>query len=280
MNPATERLAKIPVSPALPDGDLVRRAQDGDSDAFSSLFRLHRERVYAVCLRMTRNPAEAEDLTQEAFIQVLRRISLFRGDSAFSTWLYRVAVNTVLMHFRKQGPPATSLATDVDDGTGRRPKCDVGKPDERLRASVERLAIMRALETLSPGYRRIFEMHEIEGYEHQEIARLLHCSVGNSKSQLHKARLQLRRKLKSSKLRGLPVFLAARRMRQLQQPPARAKGPGGLRNGCAGSTIRVDSPSTALTGDPYADSLQETDDLAFGRRHDRVGNCVSQCLHA
>src|SRR5215467_10784481 len=103
MNPATERLAKISASPAVHDGDLVRRAQHGDTDAFSSLFRLHRERVYAVCLRMTRNPAEAEDLTQEAFIQVLRRISLFRGDSAFSTWLYRVAVNTVLMHFRKQG---------------------------------------------------------------------------------------------------------------------------------------------------------------------------------
>lgn len=217
MNPATERLAQSSPTPIIRDVDLVRRAQGGDADAFSSLFRLHRDRVYSVCLRMTRNQAEAEDLTQEAFIQVLRRISLFRGDSAFSTWLYRVAVNTVLMHFRKQGPRVASLAeNETDDSGGRRVKNDVGRPDDRLRASVERLAIMRALETLSPGYRRIFELHEIEGYEHHEIARLLHCSVGNSKSQLHKARLLLRRKLRSSKLRRLPSLTIAQIATRMQ----------------------------------------------------------------
>jgi RNA polymerase sigma-70 factor (ECF subfamily) len=279
MNPATERDAQIP-PPAARDVDLVRKAQGGDAEAISSLFRLHRGRVYAVCLRMTRNQAEAEDLTQEAFIQVLRRISLFRGDSSFSTWLYRVAVNTVLMHFRKQGPPVASLANDAEDGTEHRPKSDVGKPDNRLRASVERLAIMRALETLSPGYRRIFELHEIEGYEHQEIARLLHCSVGNSKSQLHKARLQLRRRLRPSKLRRFPSMVAVPHARPLQESPVKATGPVGLRNERAPSNMTMDAQIVLVAGGLNADSIQKADDVALDPRSDHVGNSVGECLHA
>jgi len=264
MNPATERLAQSSSPTIIRDVDLVRRAQSGDADAFSSLFRLHRDRVYSVCLRMTRNQAEAEDLTQEAFIQVLRRISLFRGDSAFSTWLYRVAVNTVLMHFRKQGPRVASLAeNETDDSCGRRVKNDVGRPDDRLRASVERLAIMRALETLSPGYRRIFELHEIEGYEHHEIARLLHCSVGNSKSQLHKARLLLRRKLRSSKLRRLPSLAIAQIATRLQDPARGSKAMTKPRNSSATSSQSPRPVRTTSCEDRSITSLFEGESHTF-----------------
>jgi RNA polymerase sigma-70 factor (ECF subfamily) len=176
------------------DLDLVRRAQQGDSDAFASLFYAHKARIYSVCLRMTNNTAEAEDLTQDAFLQVFRKLQTFRGDSALSTWLYRIAVNTVLMHFRKKSNRQVSLdQPSQNDST--MPKREYGKVDDRLAGSVDRLALARAINELPPGYRTIFLMHEVQGYEHQEIAKLLHCSIGNSKSQLHKAKLRMRRLL-------------------------------------------------------------------------------------
>src|SRR5580700_5296651 len=89
--------------------DVIKRAQQGDSDAFASLFHTHKTRIYSLCLRMTNNTAEAEDLTQDAFLQVFRKLPTFRGDSALSTWLYRIAVNTVLMHFRKKSLCQVSL---------------------------------------------------------------------------------------------------------------------------------------------------------------------------
>jgi RNA polymerase sigma-70 factor (ECF subfamily) len=178
-----------PVLPSSPD--IIRRAQAGDSDAFADLFNAHKGRVYALCLRMTRNSAEAEDLTQDAFIQVFRKLSVFRGDSAFSTWLYRVAVNTVLMHFRKKVLNQVSL-DERADGEGKTIRRECGRNDGRLSGTVNRLALIRALEELPAGYRTIFLLHEVHGYEHQEIAELLHCSTGNSKSQLHKARRNLR----------------------------------------------------------------------------------------
>ena len=174
--------------------ELIARAQEGDSQAFASLFEIHKPRIYAICLRMTNNMAEAEDLTQDAFIHVFRKLSTFRGESAFSTWLYRIAVNTVLMHFRKKSNRQISLdQPSQNDSTV--PKREYGKVDDRLAGSVDRLALARAINELPPGYRTIFLMHEVQGYEHQEIARLLHCSIGNSKSQLHKAKLRMRRLL-------------------------------------------------------------------------------------
>jgi RNA polymerase sigma-70 factor, ECF subfamily len=173
------------------DAALVRRALDGDADAFASLFHLHKHRVYAVCLRMTKNTAEADDLTQDVFIQVFRKLSTFRGESALSTWLYRLAVNTALMHFRKQAPRQVSL----DEGADHDPlavRREHGKSDDRLSSSLDRIALTRALEALPDGYRTIFELHEIKGYGHREIAKLLRCSVGNSKSQLHKAKQRIR----------------------------------------------------------------------------------------
>ena len=173
------------------DVELVRKAQEGDADAFAALFYAHRPRVYSLCLRMTNNTAEAEDLTQDAFLQVFRKLATFRGDSALSTWLYRVAVNTVLMHFRKKGLRQVSLDEPTNQDT-RLVKREYGSQDDRLSGSVDRIALARAMQELPAGYRTIFLLHEIKGYEHQEIARILRCSVGNSKSQLHKAKLKMR----------------------------------------------------------------------------------------
>jgi len=173
------------------DLDLVRRAQQGDSDAFASLFYAHKPRIYSVCLRMTNNAAEAEDLTQDAFLQVFRKLATFRGDSALSTWLYRIAVNTVLMHFRKKALRQVSLDEPYNQDA-RLVRREYGSKDDRLTGSVDRIALTRAIKELPAGYRTIFLLHEVEGYEHQEIAQLLDCSVGNSKSQLHKAKLRIR----------------------------------------------------------------------------------------
>jgi RNA polymerase sigma-70 factor (ECF subfamily) len=173
------------------DADLVRLALAGNEDAFATLFNAHRTKVYSLCLRMTSNTAEAEDLTQDAFLQVFRKLGTFRGDSALSTWLYRVAVNTVLMHFRKKSLRQVSLEEPANRETGS-PKREHGKVDERLSTSIDRIALTRAMKELPVGYRTIFLLHEVKGYEHHEIARLLRCSVGNSKSQLHKAKARMR----------------------------------------------------------------------------------------
>jgi RNA polymerase sigma-70 factor (ECF subfamily) len=171
--------------------DIIKRAQAGDSDAFADLFNAHKARIYALCLRMTSNTAEAEDLTQDAFMQVFRKLATFRGDSALSTWLHRIAVNTVLMHFRKKVLHQVSL-DERTDGEGKTIRRECGSRDSRLSGTVDRIALIRALKELPAGYRTIFLLHEVQGYEHQEIAQLLDCSVGNSKSQLHKAKLRIR----------------------------------------------------------------------------------------
>lgn len=173
------------------DFDLVKRAQQGDPDAFASLFHTHKARIYSICLRMTNNTAEAEDLTQDAFMQVFRKLATFRGDSALSTWLYRIAVNTVLMHFRKKALRQVSLDEPYNQDA-RQVRREYGSRDDRLSGCVDRIALTRAIRELPDGYRTIFLLHEVEGYEHQEIAELLDCSVGNSKSQLHKAKLRIR----------------------------------------------------------------------------------------
>jgi len=180
------------------DPNVVKRAQQGDSDAFAALFHAHKARIYSVCLRMTNNAAEAEDLTQDAFLQVFRKIATFRGDSAFSTWLHRIAVNTVLMHFRKKSLSQVSLDEPYSNSDGARVRREYGARDTRLAGCVDRVALASAIKELPPGYRTIFLLHEVEGYEHQEIAEMLGCSVGNSKSQLHKAKLRIRQLLAHS----------------------------------------------------------------------------------
>ena len=181
------------------DLDLVRRAQRGDSDAFAALFHAHQTRIYSLCLRMTNNAAEAEDFTQDAFLQVFRKIGTFRGDSAFSTWLHRIAVNTVLMCLRKKTPRQVSLDEPYGGADGATMPREYGTKDDRLAGCVDRVALASAIKGLPHGYRTMFLLHEVQGYEHREIAEMLGCSVGNSKSQLHKAKLRLRESLAYSR---------------------------------------------------------------------------------
>ncbi|HMD09299.1 MAG TPA: sigma-70 family RNA polymerase sigma factor [Candidatus Acidoferrum sp.] len=175
------------------EAEAIRLAQAGDAAAFEHLYQLHSRRVYALCLRMVGNPSDAEDLMQEAFLQLFRKIGTFRGESAFSTWLHRMTVNVVLMRLRKKSLPAASLeeTTEPDEETGG-PRKDIGAPDLRLSGAVDRVNLERSIEKLPPGYRTVFVLHDVQGFEHNEIAGIMGCSVGNSKSQLHKARTRLR----------------------------------------------------------------------------------------
>jgi RNA polymerase sigma-70 factor (ECF subfamily) len=198
---------KTPAPKAASETQLIARAQRGDEEAFAALFEAHKRRVYSLCLRMTGNTAEAEDLTQEAFLQLFRKISTFRGESAFSTWLHRLAVNVVLMHLRKKGLQQISL-DEVDTSQDEPVKRDYGSDDRRLTGSVDRIGLQKAIADLPPGYRTVFVLHDVEGYEHNEIAEIMQCSVGNSKSQLHKARMKLRERLRQdhgAKFAGEPL---------------------------------------------------------------------------
>lgn len=179
--------------------EAIERAKLGDADAFQALYDKHKRRVYSLCLRMTANTAEAEDLAQEAFLQLYRKIATFRGESAFSTWLHRLSVNVVLMHLRKKSLPVVSLEETTQGTDEDSPKKDFGADDMALSGSIDRLHLQRAVNDLPPGYRMIFVLHDIQGYEHNEIATLVGCSIGNSKSQLHKARLKLRDLLKMNR---------------------------------------------------------------------------------
>ena len=177
----------------LSEAEAIRLAQQGDAAAFERIYRLHSRRVYALCLRMVGNTAEAEDLTQEVFLQLFRKIHTFRGESAFSTWLHRLSVNVVLMRLRKKRLAETSLeeVTEPDEEAGG-PRKEIGAADLLLSGSIDRVNLQRAIDRLPPGYKSVFVLHDIQGYEHNEIAELLGCSIGNSKSQLHKARMRLR----------------------------------------------------------------------------------------
>src|SRR5712664_2475796 len=192
--PSDPNASSAPQPPkALTEAEAIRLAQAGGAAAFEFLYDMHRRRVYALCLRMVGNPSDAEDLMQEAFLQLFRKVGTFRGESAFSTWLHRMTVNVVLMRLRKKSLPVASLeeTTDPDDETGG-PRKDVGAPDLRLSGAVDRVNLERSVEKLPPGYRTVFLLHDVQGYEHNEIADIMGCSVGNSKSQLHTARTRLR----------------------------------------------------------------------------------------
>lgn len=175
-----------------PMDENVRLAAAGDIAAFEELYRRYHRRVYSLCLRLTRSASEAEDLTQNVFIQIFRKLKTFRGASSFTTWLHRLTVNEVLMHFRKN---AAKKERTTEDGTT--PIQIVSGTQNHARMSVvDRIALDEAIRQLSPGYRAVFILHDVEGYEHEEIGKILGCAVGTSKSQLHKARLKLRRLLR------------------------------------------------------------------------------------
>jgi RNA polymerase sigma-70 factor, ECF subfamily len=181
----------LPVFAARSKGDLIARAQRGEEAAFRELYETHKRRVYSVCLRMTRNSADAEDLTQDAFLLVFRKIPTFRGESSFSTWLYRLTVNVVLMHLRRKRIQHVSL-DEGENSLGEPAGREYGDNDRQLMGTIDRINLKKALADLRPGYRTAFVLFDQEGYEHHEIAQMMNWSVGNSKSQLHKARRRLR----------------------------------------------------------------------------------------
>lgn len=183
--------------------DLILRAQRGDEAAFEKLFEAHKRRVYAICLRATRNAADAEDLTQDAFLKVFRGLPGFRGESIFSTWLHRLVMNEVLMHLRKLHRAQRSIDEEFKNLQGEPVRMEYGKADGRLSGCVDRIALNRALAKLPSGYRTAFLLYDVEGYKHSEIARMMNWSVGNSKSQLFKARRKLRAWLLFNPLKNL-----------------------------------------------------------------------------
>jgi len=170
---------------------LIASAQQGSEQAFAALFHMHKRRVYTLCLHMSKDTAKAEDLTQDAFMRVFRKLHTFRGEAKFSTWLYRIALNTVLASFRKGRVEALSVDTEiqVDSAFIRQ---EIGRSDTQLMGAIDRVTLLRAIEELPSGCRTVFILHDVDGYEHHEVADLLECSIGNSKAQLHKARKKIR----------------------------------------------------------------------------------------
>ena len=170
----------------------AEKAPSDRAQLFEQVFRLHHRRVYSICLRMSGNPAEAEDLTQDVFLNVFRKLGTFRGESAFTTWLHRLTVNQVLMHFRKNHVRKEQLTEDGEMSGG------TTFDRNRLNRSpvLDRLALDEAIVQLPHGYRMVLVLHDLEGFEHSEIASLLGCSIGTSKSQLHRARMRMRLLLK------------------------------------------------------------------------------------
>ena len=195
--------------------ETIRLAQLGDPSAFEIIYQKYASRVYALCLRMLRDPVEAEDLTQEAFLQLFRKLNTFRGESAFSTWLHRLTVNLVLMGLRRKSLPTVSIEANADQGSEiDTPTIDVGAPDLILEGSIDRLILKRCIEQLPAGYRAIFVLHDIQGYQHDEIAEIVGRTVGDSKSQLHKARMRLRELLHEARReKARNERLASRKLR-------------------------------------------------------------------
>jgi len=168
------------------EADLVHSAQQGDRSAFEWLYRTHVGRVYAICLRMSGESGQAEDLTQEIFIRTWKKLGSFQYKSAFSSWLYRLAINVILSHRQQRGRHRLSQIDDeeialVETGGNRNP---AGAID-----------LERAIAALPSGARTVFVLHDIEGYEHDEIAELTRTAPGTTKAQLHRARKLLREML-------------------------------------------------------------------------------------
>jgi RNA polymerase sigma-70 factor (ECF subfamily) len=175
--------------------EMIAKIQQGEVSYFEQLYQAHKTRIYSLCRRMIKNVAIAEELTQETFLTAYRRLDTFRNEAAFSTWLHRIAVNVVLMHVRQlqsRGGQMSSLEDLQTFGENETPRDTIGTSDLHLVGTLNRIALMRAIDQLAPGYRLVLVLHDIEGYEHVEIAEMLGCSTGNTKSQLHKARMRLR----------------------------------------------------------------------------------------
>jgi RNA polymerase sigma-70 factor (ECF subfamily) len=186
------KMTKENVNIAESEEDVVRHAQGGDTGAFEWLYKTHAKRVYNVCLRITRNSSEAEDLTQSVFLHLFRKIGSFRGESSFSTWLHRVTVNTALMHLRRRKRTEISLDSVDPASTPTNDRGELDRPDTSMLWAVDRINLDRAIRKLPPGYKQLFLLHDVFGYNHKEIVERVSCSIGGSKSQVHRARRRLR----------------------------------------------------------------------------------------
>jgi len=176
------------------DYQLTRKFAYGEMQAFEELYQRHHRRVFNLCFRMTNNVAEAEDLTQEVFIQLYHKAGTFRGDSAFTTWLHRLTINKVLMHFR-----CNKVRRDQPTLDGVLPEPEIR--DARYYGpalALDSLTLKQLIVQLPPGYRAALILHDIEGYNHNETAQIMGISVGTTKSQLHKARKRLQSLLKEN----------------------------------------------------------------------------------
>lgn len=184
------------------DGSVTGEARvRAELPVFEEIFKLHHRRVYSLCLRMTGNAVEAEDLSQDVFVQVFRKLDTFRGESTFKTWLHRVTINQVLMHFRKNRRRKEQTTED-----GELPEQAIKRRNEFASFPIlDRITLDEAIAKLAPGYRAVFTLHDAEGLEHIEIASILGCSVGTTKSQLHKARMKLRSLLRQRTHSGKTV---------------------------------------------------------------------------
>ena len=181
--------SRVVLIDAMSERDLVSRAQGGDVTAFESLYRSHAARVYAICLRMVADPTRAEDLTQEAFIRAWEKLRSFRGKSAFATWLHRLTVNIVLGEIRSRG-------RRKDEGVATEELRVV--PDLRpVRQPEAEIDLERAIATLPSQARMVFVLHDVEGFRHAEIGKLMGIATGTSKAHLHRARRILREVLQS-----------------------------------------------------------------------------------
>ena len=179
------------------EAEIIHRAKHGDATAFEALYKSHSGRVYALCFRMLGNTGDAEDLTQEAFLQVFRKIHTFRGESTFSTWLHRLAVNIVLMRLRRKPPTEISLEqSNKPLNASKESNGETGGPDLSLIGAIDRIWLEWAIKQLPACHKLVFELHHVQGYKHKEIAQMMDCSVGTSKSQLHRARRRLRELLR------------------------------------------------------------------------------------
>ena len=205
------------VSQAPPSGDprvlnqvLVARILNNEPEAFGEVYSRYATRVFNICYGMVRDVAIAEDLTQDTFLQAFRKISSFRGDSLLSTWLHRIAVNTTLMFLRREKirPFEYSLNDTAETEDGDRTERLIGRDDRELCGAPDRVTLQRAVDSLPEGYRMIFMLHDVHGYEHHEIAEFLGCTIGNTKSQLHKARLKLRSLIRKSSENSLGEIAA------------------------------------------------------------------------
>jgi RNA polymerase sigma-70 factor (ECF subfamily) len=170
--------------------DIVARCQSGDMEAFESLYRLHSARIYTLACRMGGSPEDGEDLLQEIFLQAYRKLGTFKGDSSVGTWLYRLALNHCLDYVRSRQAKMNKLTETLDAEASM-------EPIARRDTPIARLDLERAVERLPDGCREAFLLHDVEGFDHKEVGRLLGIAEGTSKSQVFKARMKLRALLRA-----------------------------------------------------------------------------------